>query len=86
VGILAEDEWYAIQVRRSGAVAQLLPLQWTKATSWRLPAELYVGGLDEPQRFYWQVSIMRQTGVDEDGVWLGETLSAPGTIRTFTWQ
>jgi hypothetical protein len=86
VGILAEDEWYAVQVRRSGVVAQLLPVQWTKATSWRLPSDLYVGGLEEPQTFYWQVSIMRRTGVHEDGTWLGETISAPGTIRTFTWK
>ena len=86
VGILAEDEWYAIQARRSGVVTQLLPIQWTKATSWRLPSDLYIGGLEEPQRFYWQVSVMRQTGVHEDGTWSGETISAPGTTRTFTWK
>jgi LysM repeat protein len=86
VGILDEDEWYVVRVRRTGVVAQYLPLVWTKATSWRLPADLYVEGLAEPQRFIWQVSIMRQTGVDEDGTWLGEQVSPAGEVRTFTWK
>jgi LysM repeat protein/predicted nucleic acid-binding Zn ribbon protein len=86
VGILGEDEWYTVRVRRSGAVAQVLPVEWTKVTSWRLPAELYIEGLTEPQRFNWQVYIMRQTGVDEDGDWLGEQISPAGEVRTFTWK
>ena len=86
VGILGEDEWYVVRLRRSGFVAEQLPPVWTKATSWRLPAGLYVEGLDEPQRFSWQVVVMRQTGVEEDGTWTGETASPSGGTRTFTWQ
>jgi len=86
VGILGDDEWYTVRVRRTGAVAQTLPVVWTKATSWRLPAELYIEGLAEPQHFYWQVSIMRQTGVDEEGDPTGELVSPQGKVRTFTWK
>jgi LysM repeat protein/predicted nucleic acid-binding Zn ribbon protein len=86
VGILGEDEWYVVRARRTGLVVQLLPLVWTKATSWRLPADLYIEGLDEPQRFYWQVSVMQQTGLAEDGTPLGEQISASGEVRTFTWK
>jgi LysM repeat protein/predicted nucleic acid-binding Zn ribbon protein len=86
VGILEEDEWYVVRVRRSGEVAELLPLVWTKATSWRIPGDLYVAGMEEPQRFYWQVSIMRRTGVAEDGTWIGEQISPSGVVRTLTWK
>ncbi len=86
VGILRPDEWYVIRMRRSGAVAQQLPPVWTKATSYRLPADLYVAGLEEPQRFYWQVVVMRQTGETEDGMPQGEQISPSSGTRTFTWK
>lgn len=86
IGILAEDEWYVVRVRRTGVIAQLMPLVWTHATSWRLPSDLYLEGLDEPQRFYWQVSVMQKTGVHEDGTWLGRQISPSGEVRTFTWK
>lgn len=86
VGILKPDEWYVIRMRRSGTVAEQLPPVWTKATSWRVPQELYVAGLQEPQRFYWQVWIMRQSGVAGDGTWIGEPLSPTGQVRSFSWK
>lgn len=86
VGILDEDDWYVIRLRRSGVMAQQLPLVWTRATSWRLPAELYIEGLNEPQRFYWQVMIMHKTGEDEDGTWRGEQSSPSSGSRTFSWK
>jgi hypothetical protein len=86
VGILDEDEWYVVRLRRVRATAQQPPLVWTKATSWRLPVELYLEGPAEPQRFRWQVSIMRQTGVTEDGTWLGEDHSPSSETRTFSWD
>jgi len=86
VGILGEDEWYTVRVRRTGQVAQFLPVVWTKVTSWQLPAELYIEGLTEPQHFYWQVQVTRHTGVDEEGDWIGEQISPPGEVRTFTWK
>lgn len=86
VGILKPDEWYVVRLRRSSVIAKQPALAWTKATSWRLTPDLHVPGLAEPQRFTWQVMVMRQTGVAEDGSWTGERLSPLGESRTFYWQ
>jgi LysM repeat protein/predicted nucleic acid-binding Zn ribbon protein len=86
VGILDEDQWYTVRLRRSGTIAEQLPLVWTKATSWRVPTNLYVAGLNPAQQFTWQVTIMQHSGEDEDGRWTGEALSPSSGTRTFTWQ
>jgi LysM repeat protein/predicted nucleic acid-binding Zn ribbon protein len=86
VGILDEDQWYAVRLRRSGNVAEQLPLVRTKATSWRVPTNLYVAGLNPPQEFTWQVTVMQHTGQDEDGRWTGQAISPPSGSRTFSWQ
>lgn len=86
VGILNEDEWYVLRMRRSGAIAQQLPPVWTKTTSWRLPSDLYIEGLTEAQRFDWQVVVMRQTGIEEDGTLTGEQISPSSGSRTFFWK
>jgi len=83
VGILEQDEWYVLRVRRAGSIAQQLPAVWTKATTWRLPPELY---LQEPQQFYWHVIIMRQTGMSEEGTRTGEIVSPSTLTRVFTWK
>jgi LysM repeat protein/predicted nucleic acid-binding Zn ribbon protein len=86
VGILGEDEWYVVRLQRVDESAEQPPLVWTKATSWRLPADLYIAGLDEPQQFRWEVQVMRQTGEADDGTRLGEEISPPGDVRTFSWK
>jgi len=86
VGILAQDEWYLVRLQRVGARQREPSLEWTKATSWRLPPGLYVEGLIEPQIFVWQVSVMRQTGIADDGTWTGETTSPASNTRTFYWK
>jgi LysM repeat protein len=86
VGILSEEEWYVLRMRRAGSLTQQLPLVWTKATSWRLPADLYIAGLGQGQQFFWQVSIMSKTGEADDGTWTGEEISPRSGLRTFTWQ
>jgi LysM repeat protein len=85
VGILDGDEWYVVRLGRMDPRAEQPPLHWTKSTSWRVPEELYVAG-PEAQDFRWQVSIMRQTGVDEDGNWVGEAQSPSSETRTFSWR
>jgi LysM repeat protein len=84
VGILDEDEWYVVRLRRMDPRAVQPPLAWTKATSWRVPAEFYGG--DRASNFRWQVSIMRQTGTDSDGAWTGEGQSPSSETRTFSWR
>jgi LysM repeat protein len=86
VGILGEDEWYVLRVRRTGPLTQQLPAVWTQSTSWRLPPELYIAGLAEPQRFHWAVSVMRKAGEAADGTWQGTEESPRSETRTFTWQ
>ena len=85
VGILDEDEWYVVRLRSMDPRAEQPPLEWTHATSWRVPPELYEGGT-ESRGFRWEVLIMRQTGVDEDGTWLGEDQSPSSETRTFSWR
>jgi LysM repeat protein len=86
VGILDEDEWYVVRLRPTRAGVAQPPLVWTKATSWRVAEELRIEGLQEPQRYLWQVTIMRRTGVAEDGTWLGENHSPSSEVRTFFWK
>jgi hypothetical protein len=86
VGILDEDEWYVVRLRLTRAGVTQPPLVWTKATSWRVAEELRIEGLQEPQRYLWQVTIMRQIGVAEDGSWLGENHSPSSEVRTFFWR
>jgi len=86
VGILKPEEWYVVRLERLSERTKQLPLVWTRATSWRVPAELYGAGQARPLRFRWQVLVMRRTGTAEDGTWLGQVISPPGEARTFFWK
>ncbi len=86
VGILEPDEWYVVRLRRLGAVAAQPTSIWTKTTAWRLDATLYTEELAVPRQFQWQVIVMHQTGVAEDGTRIGEEISPPSETRTFSWQ
>jgi LysM repeat protein len=86
VGILSEDEWYVLSLQELGGGAEQVPPVWTKTTSWRLPQDLYDEGQAEGLLFRWQVFVMRQTEVAEDGTRIGEEISPPGEIRTFSWK
>ena len=86
VGILDEEQWYVVHLRR---VATSLPHPqpfWTKATSWRLPADILAEGSGASQQFRWWVTVMQQTGVDEDGIWTGEKASPQSDTRVFFWR
>jgi len=84
VGILDDDEYYVLRMRRSGPLAEQLPLVWTQITSYRMDGGLYIAGI--AQEFFWQVSVMRKTGERADGAWTGEEISARSPQRTFGWQ
>jgi LysM repeat protein len=77
-GTLASDEWYVVTVETAGA-NPVITSNWTRATSWRLPAENRAAG-QAPTRFTWQVQV-RTGGPDQPG----EYASAPSTTRRFTW-
>jgi hypothetical protein len=86
VGILQADEWYVVRLRQQVPAAVQLPWAWTKATSWLVPAEYYAEDPTGPQRFRWEVVIMRRTGTAEDGTWEGENISPSSKARTFFWD
>lgn len=86
VGILPADEWYVLRVERVGVWSDRLYEAWTKATSWRVPTDWLAAGPAGAQRFRWQVMVERQTGVDDKGMPLGEPISPPGEVRTFSWK
>jgi len=85
-GILDEDEWYVLRLRWTDSEEGEPLFIWTKATSWRVPASLYAGGLDQPQRWRWRILVMRQTGVTEDGTRIGAEIRPASDVRVFYWK
>lgn len=85
VGILAEDEWYVVRLRYEGDSLDQPADVWTKATSWRVPAELYPPASVEPRLVHWNVRVMRQTHVGPDGTLEGVEISPESTTRRFYW-
>ncbi|MBN1136250.1 MAG: LysM peptidoglycan-binding domain-containing protein [Anaerolineae bacterium] len=86
MGILDEDEWYVVRLRWTDSEEEQPLFFWTKVTSWRMPANLYVSGLDQPQRWRWRVLVVRRTGVAEDGTWIGEEFRPASNARVFYWK
>ena len=86
VGILDEDEWYVVRLRWTDSEEEQPLHFWTKATSLRVPASLYVSGADQAQRWRWRVLVVRRTGVDENGNWVGEELRPANDARIFNWK
>jgi LysM repeat protein len=85
VGILQENEWYALQVdylgERPGGQESELTV-YTRVTSWRLPAEWYPGPGAGQSRFLWKVDVVRnREGMEEPTV-----ISAPSFVRHFDWK
>jgi len=85
VGVLAEDDWYALSLRfLTDGVVQYSGT-WTKDTFWVLPRQLYTSAGDRERAFQWDVTVMRQTGSKPDGGRSGVALSASSETRTFFW-
>jgi len=86
VGILDEDEWYVVRLRWTDSEEEQAHFFWTKTTSWRVPARLYVSGSDQAQRWRWRVLVVRQTGVTENGIRLGEPIRPESDARVLYWR
>lgn len=86
VGILSADEWYVLRVR----VVQdeeVPPVEvWTRATAWRVPAEMHPPPEAESHLFVWNVTVMRQTGTKPDGARQGIAVGPSSPSWTFTWR
>lgn len=86
VGILNEDEWYVLRLRMVQGEDVEPTIVWTRATAWRVPAELYPGAEAKSHLFQWDVTVMRRTGSNPDGTWQGVTAGQSSSWWTFTWR
>ncbi len=86
VGILDEDEWYVVRLRWTDSEEEQPQLFWTKGTSWRVPASLYISGADQAQRWRWRVLVVRQTGMTEGGMRIGIEIRPASDARVFFWE
>jgi LysM repeat protein len=85
VGILEEDEWYAVDLRYLGRRPHGQSSQvtvYTRITSWRVPEEWYPGRDASEHRFEWTVYVVRQAEATEPTV----LISPEGYVRRFEWR
>ena len=85
VGVLTEDEWYAVSLRYlQGGQLQYSGHQ-VKENEWQLPAEFFFAKADPPERAYqWDVTVVRVESGPK-----GETdtdISPRSESRTFYWK
>ena len=79
VGLLADDEWYMLHLWPPEEEEPMVV--WTKATSWRVPTEMYPGKgvLDAID---WQVTVAVRQGAKNEVV----PISLPSERYTFLWR
>ncbi len=80
VGVLANSEWYLLRMWHSEEEPDPLKI-WTKATSWRVPPELYPGG-EGSCHFLWQVTVVRKVSESDAGI----AISPASERYEFCWQ
>lgn len=84
VGILAEDEWYAVSLRYLGRRPEGQPSEivvYTRTTLWRIPQDWRPGSQSPEHRFEWTVQVIRRTDLREPPV----PLSLASKVRRFRW-
>jgi hypothetical protein len=84
VGILAEDEWYALSLRYLGHRQDGQPsaiVVYTRITSWRIPEQWAPGPQASERRFEWTVRVVRRTDLGEPPT----ALSLASDVRRFGW-
>ena len=85
VGVLAEDEWYAVSLRYlEGGQLQYSGHQVNK-NEWELPAEFFFAKADPPERAYqWDVTVIRvESGPKGE---TGSEISPRSEPWTFYWK
>ena len=80
---LAEDEYYQVQVDFDYVETTNHRRYITRDTQLTLPVELYF--TPNCSAFSWQVTLMKQTGTDEQGQPTGEALSFPSLYWYVLW-
>jgi hypothetical protein len=87
VGQLAEDEYYAITVAFThGGEDWFDDTPWRKDAYWYLSDHRYLLDLSDDGLFQWQVQVIQQTGVDEDGNPVIVARSPESEMRELTWK
>jgi len=85
VGILQENEWYALRLRYLGKRLASQPSETTtygQITSWRVPADWYPGTGAAESGFEWSVVVVRKVDPDKPP----EVVCPVGPVRRFTWR
>jgi len=86
VGVLAEDEWYVVRVWPVADDVGSAISAWTKATSWRVPAEARPPATASDHRLRWQVVVVRSKGMRSDGRHDAEAISPMSEVRSIVWK
>ena len=82
VGVLRDDEWYALRFfQPHGVVSATI---YTRATAWRVPFDLLLAARAEEREFRWWVRVVREAR-DRHGVLTYREAGAPSEVRTLTW-
>ncbi len=82
VGILNADESYRLEVTYPSADGPQSMSVYLKATSWRVPAELFPPDQVRERTFSWKVSVVRRVPGSDTYAVLPHTVSE---TRTFSW-
>jgi hypothetical protein len=80
---LAPDEYYRVDIQFNFGESSPLYRYATRQTQFTVPAKLY--GTPNCRIFNWQVTLMRQTGKDQNDQPVGEPLSYPSLYWYFEW-
>jgi hypothetical protein len=81
---LAEDEYYLVSIDYNYVEANLVVEYTTRETQFTLPDSLY--HLPNCGVFNWQITLMQQTGVREDGRLKGEPISFRSLYWYIEWR
>jgi murein DD-endopeptidase MepM/ murein hydrolase activator NlpD len=79
VGLLDDNTWYVVSIRREDQGEP--SLGWTRTTAWRFPASEFPGTGAASNRFYWSVTVMRAVEGSAP-----EALSPQSEERVFVWE
>lgn len=82
VGLLGEDTFYVVNLRREDPSLPIPNPGWTPTTGWRIPASYYPGADAASRRFYWSVTVMKR-GLDGDPP---TALGPASEERWFIWE
>ena len=85
IGVLAEDEWYAVSLRYLQGGQLQYSGNRVKENEWQLPAEFFFAKADPPERAYqWDVTVIRvESGPKGE---TGTDISPRSESRTFYWK